>query len=866
MTTSDPRFAQLLSILHREGTYGYWWINPGKHTIWWQAGKHPAIPKGDVNVYFNVNPTTQRKAAGQRTKIEDIAAINCFYGDYDAKDYDGDKAAALDHIEVGLSEIGIPRPSVCIDTGGGYQGYWLLDTPYVLDSDEARSHADNLQKRWVAYTGADDSVKDLARVLRVPGSHNQKYEDKPLVTFMWCDLDRLYTLDELTALLPPEPPKETYTPIRSSRIVSTDHLRRWCDEVVSRACNGALSAPNGKGSDVRVEMGKLAGGLLHTGVYTEDQLVDMLMPDALKRSTDNRQETERNLRNGIAYGRASPLDVPPFPTDQALVIKDSAAHCPSCGSAIVRSKYDYPGTTTSGWYCPRCKGLMVWPLEAYTPTKDLQQSTNGPAETAQPTEYATAPPVPIAAPDLAQKVIEPTRYFIPDVLRAGLALYIGNPGIGKTPALMQLAIAFACGGRWLGALPCRKSRVLYIGVEYDEAYIKEVMLDSVGRADLPPDLFILSLETFTSPVTEEESIQLLDYYLRVMGIEVVIIDVFSGYLPREKFKQNAYRGDYAEFLAYHRLCMHHKALLVGAWHGGKHNKDPETAYNGGQGMWGSAGGGRLTMFFDDDQQVRIRSQLRGHERMEWLLEQARVGDAHFWSVVDADPDPILSSVAQRRIFTAVKNNGSPTEPITPAGVRAVLRADNPEETPADPYIRNVLSRMAERGILFKIGGGYIVKRRDSRDSRDLDDSRDSDDSPAEDTNKSQCNIRTNHRDSLLVGERITALEHTDASNPLANQANHIIIGSQNESTDQGSVNGSVQSITSNNDTLQLRKTQSLEVHDGSYEDPYLVRQENSLWALVYRPTGEIVGMFPSKPKALLKCDEANEGHQWKEGD
>ena len=247
---------------------------------------------------------------------------------------------------------------------------------------------------------------------------------------------------------------------------------------------------------------------------------------------------------------------------------------------------------------------MKWPAGAFTPStaqNSIRPRTEAPAAT-----YEIAPPTPTTAPLLARKVIPPTRYYIPDMLRSGLALFIGNPGIGKTPALMQLAIAFAAGGMWLGAIPCRKSRVLYIGVEYDEAYIKEVLLDSAGTPDLPEDLFILSVETFTSPATEEESLAMLDYYLRVMQIDVLIIDVFSGFLPREKFKQNAYRGDYAEFLAYHRLCMSHKALLVGAWHGTKRDKDPEMAYNGGQGMWGSAGGGRLTMFYDDDQQVRLR--------------------------------------------------------------------------------------------------------------------------------------------------------------------------------------------------------------------------------------------------------------------
>jgi hypothetical protein len=335
------------------------------------------------------------------------------------------------------------------------------------------------------------------------------------------------------------------------------------------------------------------------------------------------------------------------------------------------------------------------------------------AHTAEPVTF----PTPITAAALGLKQIEPTRYFIPEMLRTGLALFIGNPGIGKTPALIQLALAFATAGRWLGALQCPPCRVLYIGVEYDEAYIKEVAIDSFGSADLPETLFFLSVETFTPPRTEEESIAMLTHYLEHLKVDVVIIDVFSGFLPREKFKQDKYRGDYAEFLSYHRLFMAHKALIVGSWHGNKRDKDPETAYNGGQGMWGSAGGGRLTLTLDDENQVRLRSQLRGHERKEWVIEQARVGPARFWCVVDADPDPIFGSDAQRRIYFAVKRHSTYAEPLAPAGVKAILQADAPELGLREPYIRQTLSRLEEKGILQKWNGGYVVKSRDFVGSR-----------------------------------------------------------------------------------------------------------------------------------------------------
>lgn len=450
---------------------------------------------------------------------------------------------------------------------------------------------------------------------------------------------------------------------RRQRAYALAALRREVEQV--------QAAPEGTRNSALNRAAFSLSQFINTGLLSEDEIADALSRAAGANGLSI-AEIRATLRSGIRAGSQETRKIPP-PRDNSEVVS----------------------------------GELVSADEAPA------------AKRAEPTAY----PVPISAADLAQKDIEPTRYFIPDMLRAGLALFVGNPGIGKTPALIQLALAFASGGEWLGSLKVDRYRVLYIGVEYDEAYLKEVAIDSWGSADLPANLFFLSVETFTPPSTEEQSMDLLRHYLVTMRIDVVIIDVFSGFLPREKFKMDKYRGDYAEFLAYQRLFMEYKALLVGSWHGGKHAKDPETAYNGGQGMWGSAGGGRLTMIFDEENQVRLRSQLRGHERKEWVVEQARVGGAHFWSVVDADPDPIFGSDAQRRIYSAVKRHSSMVEPLTPQGVKAILQADAPELALKEPYIRQTLGRLEERGILRKWNGGYVVAPRGSRESVGSDGSR-----------------------------------------------------------------------------------------------------------------------------------------------
>jgi hypothetical protein len=186
-----------LSHLHRGGEWAYLWTFPGKRSTWWPVGEPPATPGGDVNVYFGVHPATRRKGQHERATLDDIAAINCLFAEFDAKDFDGGKPAVLAHVDALF-----PAPSVVIDSGGGYHCYWLLLAPFVLATDQDREHAQSVQRAWVAFVGGDPGAKDLARVLRVPGSRNLKYDDRPEVTVVHADLGHLYSFMTLESLVP----------------------------------------------------------------------------------------------------------------------------------------------------------------------------------------------------------------------------------------------------------------------------------------------------------------------------------------------------------------------------------------------------------------------------------------------------------------------------------------------------------------------------------------------------------------------------------------------------------------------------------------------------------------------------------------
>jgi len=194
----DPELQTFLNFLHRGGSWANWWRLADRSSRWWPVGNPSTIP-GATNIYFSVHPAADRRGDMQRTRIQDVAAINCLFSEYDAKDY-GNKAATLEHV----NELR-PMPSVVVDSGGGYHCYWLLDEPYILNTDDKRDDAAALQAAWVAVMGGDLGAKDLARVFRVPGTTNGKYTPPRPVEWLRCDLDRTYTLAELRERIPAEP-------------------------------------------------------------------------------------------------------------------------------------------------------------------------------------------------------------------------------------------------------------------------------------------------------------------------------------------------------------------------------------------------------------------------------------------------------------------------------------------------------------------------------------------------------------------------------------------------------------------------------------------------------------------------------------
>lgn len=296
---STESWARLRAHLHRGGTAGYWWTAENKRSYWWRGNLPAPIPQGKGDIFFGVHPTAKAKHAHERAKLSEIVAINCVFAEFDAKDFGGDKAAILVHIK----SLAL-QPSVIVDSGGGYHGYWLLADPFVIQSDADRERAKQAQSDWVESVGGDLGAKDLARVLRVPGTQNYKYTPSRPVEIIEADFERLYKLNELeagvvrAAALAPVKPRafgQGYTRYVATAVES--ELGK-----LARAKEGARNAQLNKSA---FALGQLVGAGMLDRAEIESNLANVARAIAL---TD--RETLATIRSGVQAGMRKPRVIP----------------------------------------------------------------------------------------------------------------------------------------------------------------------------------------------------------------------------------------------------------------------------------------------------------------------------------------------------------------------------------------------------------------------------------------------------------------------------------------------------------------------------------------------------------------------------
>lgn len=320
----DERTQRFIEFLRRGGEFAYLWTpNTGEFIIdpdtnerrevsysaWYPARVDPVLPGSwrKKNAYFGVHPSKVQRRERQRTTLETVAAINCFFSEYDiGKDEWDSKEKVIDFLET------LPMvPSVIVDSGGGIHAYWLLAVPYLLVDQETMLKVRYWQHRWVdTYTKGDGAAKDLTRVLRLPGTTNYKPEYGPTfpkVTFKKYDLNITYTVDELVQFLPGYVAYAPRNPDGSIHVNGSGSA--YALAALEAECNLLGSTPDGSRNDrlneAAYNLGQLVGGGALDETFVVEQLTAVANTIGLGKS-----EAKHTIKSGIRAGKLKPRGVP----------------------------------------------------------------------------------------------------------------------------------------------------------------------------------------------------------------------------------------------------------------------------------------------------------------------------------------------------------------------------------------------------------------------------------------------------------------------------------------------------------------------------------------------------------------------------
>ena len=207
--------AEFLNALYGQDPPGYRviWTAPDKVSRWLDARETPEAINvsqkltNTFNVYFGVGLQGQKLGRKQRGGNDTVIAIPGLWLDLDCQGgvHAATNLPTFEEATKFLNEFPLP-PSIIVHSGGGLYPFWLFPELWVFkdkaDHDRATNILNRFKNAFVALAASKgwklDSTSDLARVLRLPGMLNRKYNPPPTVKILKFHPERRYTFDEIT--------------------------------------------------------------------------------------------------------------------------------------------------------------------------------------------------------------------------------------------------------------------------------------------------------------------------------------------------------------------------------------------------------------------------------------------------------------------------------------------------------------------------------------------------------------------------------------------------------------------------------------------------------------------------------------------
>jgi hypothetical protein len=422
-----------------------------------------------ADVYFSVNAVRPRQPGDTRRGGEaDVTRLTALYADLDVKP---GGCPTLDVAHAIAAEVGVildSTPAAFVESGHGLHPYWVIEDGHIEDGDitAARTLVHRFGRLVAAvaknHRVAVDGVYDLARMLRVPGTLNNKVgaDGQAVPVVAYRGTGRPLSMAEVAERLDEVGIEETDEDRTSgdAGIVSPPTGWQWaettCSYVAAMIGGWATDTPTGRNpwhyaNRIRLECARRNGCLTEADYRRAEQI----LADRLTELVATTEPRRALKRLEIAGAGARAVGVAAAKSD-ADVARELGWH-------------NHVGTATAEDFWGISASPAVGRLE---PASDYLSGTDDAPPDGQGAQVTDGRP---AAPSLASRLLTRSALreladpepLIDNVIDQGTcALLYGHRGTYKSFIALDWALSVATGRPWQGR-PTEQRRVLYVAAE-----------------------------------------------------------------------------------------------------------------------------------------------------------------------------------------------------------------------------------------------------------------------------------------------------------------------------------------------------------------------------------------------------------------
>ena len=196
----------------------YVWRLPSRRSIWYdefsRVDRDMEACRRD-EVYTGGSAAARKGTSKDRVEEIDAAAIPGVWADIDIYHQDAHKGKSLPATREQAREAmsGLPHaPTIVVDSGHGLQYWWLWEKPWLFRDAQEHEQARRIIQWWHRTTKdlfeargwTTDSVFDLSRVMRLPGTFNNKVPGDPKPVAVALRDGPRYSVEDFARLVPEE--------------------------------------------------------------------------------------------------------------------------------------------------------------------------------------------------------------------------------------------------------------------------------------------------------------------------------------------------------------------------------------------------------------------------------------------------------------------------------------------------------------------------------------------------------------------------------------------------------------------------------------------------------------------------------------